>query len=303
MIFAYKGAKKIHFSKMPKTPSTRKLRNVCFTINNYTEEEYAHVTNWLKANSKYAIVAKETGENKATPHLQGYAEFTNPRRFSALRSALPRAHLEPRRGTSKQAADYCRKEDANPFEHGQAPKGPGFRSDLAQLAANARDLSKTTYEVMDAQPATYMRYHKHVAHLRSLQKQQDRKFTPMTVEVYWGAPGTGKTRKAHEDDPNLFILPVGGSGNTVWWDGYDPVEHNTVLIDDFYGGCIKYPYLLKILDGYRFNLSVKGGFVWKSYTRVIITSNKSIDEWYPAEVDISALKRRITKCTHFAEPL
>ena len=152
---------------------------------------------------------------------------------------------------------------------------------------------------MDENPAAYFKFHRHAAHVRAMErKHKDKAFTPMTVEVYWGAPGTGKTRKAHEDDPDLYMLPSGSSG-TVWWDGYDPVAHKTILIDDFYGGAIKYGLLLKLLDGYRFNLPVKGGYVWKSYTRVILTSNKSIDEWYPSEVDISALKRRITKCTHF----
>lgn len=276
---------------------TRQLRNFCFTLNNYTEDEYTAVVTWLIDNTKYAIVAKETGEAKATPHLQGYAESKSSRRFDTIRRALPRAHIEPRRGTAQQASDYCKKEDPAPFIWGTISK-QGARTDIAALVATARDLSKSTYEVFDAHPVSYMKFHRHVAHIRSLTNSQDKKFTPMTVEVYWGAPGTGKTRKAHEDHEDLYMLPCGSNG-TVWWDGYDPLANKAVLIDDFYGGAIKYPLLLKLLDGYRFNLPIKGGFVWKSYTTVIITSNKPINEWYPAEMDIAALRRRITNITHF----
>ena len=123
--------------------------------------------------------------------------------------------------------------------------------------------------------------------------REDKAFTPMNVYILWGDAGTGKTRAAHTFDPNIFVLPCGGGQSTLWWDGYDPRTQETVLFDDFYGGVIKYAYLLKLLDGYRFNLPVKGSFAWKSYTNVFITSNTDPESWYPAGLS-PALRRRIT---------
>ena len=47
----------------------------------------------------------------------------------------------------------------------------------------------------------------------------------------------------------------------------------TISIDDFYGN-MRYDYLLRLLDGTRQRLPVKGGFVYNNWQNVIITSNQ-----------------------------
>lgn len=72
-----------------------KSRAYCFTLNNYTEEEYLSVTS---LESKYLVVGKEKGES-GTPHLQGFIYFENPRGFNSVKKSIPRAHLEISKGT------------------------------------------------------------------------------------------------------------------------------------------------------------------------------------------------------------
>lgn len=84
-------------------------RNYCWTINNPTDVDYAHIES-LKEKCSYLIFGREKGEEKDTPHLQGYHVLKSPARFAAQSRLLPRAHLEVRKGTHKQAQDYCKKE-------------------------------------------------------------------------------------------------------------------------------------------------------------------------------------------------
>lgn len=66
------------------------------------------------------------------------------------------------------------------------------------------------------------------------------------------------------------------------------------MFDDFYGW-IPWGQFLRLLDGYRMNLQIKGGFVPKNWDRVIITSNKKVEDWYNRFGEYDALLRRITK--------
>ncbi len=58
---------------MPRNNCNRRYRNIVFTWNNYTLEEYYYILEsdiWT-----YVIVAKEICPDTGTPHLQGYGEL------------------------------------------------------------------------------------------------------------------------------------------------------------------------------------------------------------------------------------
>ena len=95
-----------------KTLSFR-LRKGVFTLNNYTDTEYRDIITWLEKDAKVAIVGKEVGE-EGTPHLQGYFEFKNARN---IKSKMPRAHIEKRKGSVKDNFVYCSK-DGNYWHKG-----------------------------------------------------------------------------------------------------------------------------------------------------------------------------------------
>jgi len=114
------------------------------------------------------------------------------------------------------------------------------------------------------------------------------------VYVYWGATGTGKTRKVHEENPNVWVHTDG-----PWFDGYQGEE--AVLFDDFHGGVFKLPYLLKLLDRYPMRVPIKGGFVQWKPKRIYITSNLDPDTWFynAHEEHKNALKRRFKEVLKF----
>jgi len=96
----------------------------CFTINNYSDEDIATLSSW---DSLYLIYGKELSES-GTPHLQGFVTFKKQKRLSACKKLHSTAHWEAAKGTSEQAADYCKKE-GNFEEKGSLPSS-GKRNDL-----------------------------------------------------------------------------------------------------------------------------------------------------------------------------
>lgn len=85
----------------------------CFTLNNYTEDDYDHLKTTFEKDESitYAIIGRETGEG-GTPHLQGYIEFKRKKTFNGAKKIISdKAHLESRRGNAQEASEYCQKEN------------------------------------------------------------------------------------------------------------------------------------------------------------------------------------------------
>ena len=83
------------------------LKNWCFTLNNYTEEERQNILKHPLI--AYVKIGKEVGDN-GTPHLQGYLQMANRKRLHQMKEVMPRAHFERQRGTTDEADKYCEKD-------------------------------------------------------------------------------------------------------------------------------------------------------------------------------------------------
>lgn len=263
---------------------SQNLRDVCFTLNNPTDEDLKSVHALPFA---YLVYGREIGSDTGTKHLQGYFELKNRTRFTTVRKFLRnRAHLEKRRGTPQEAIDYCKK-DADFYEEGTPrPNRQGTRSDLSVLYDAVKD-GKTDLSIQEEETDHYIRHFKAVDRLRYNMLANDKTFRPLSVSVYWGPSGSGKTRRVYAEEPNIYRVVQ--SEGTLWWDGY--TGQAAILFDDFYGW-VKYGFLLQLLDGYPMQLAVKGGFTHKAWTRVYFTSNSDPGTWYQLGMP-PALKRRI----------
>lgn len=106
---------------------TARFSKFCFTLNNYTEDEYNKCCSYaIKCN--FLVIGKEVGESN-TPHLQGFASLKAQTRLSAIKKIMPRAHIEAAQGTDEQNLAYCTKQDKEAFVHGE-PSRKGKRNDL-----------------------------------------------------------------------------------------------------------------------------------------------------------------------------
>jgi len=256
-------------------------RSFLYTVNNPTDDDIArlvHTDDVVRHRS-----CKEIGEH-GTLHLQGAITFKRGYRFTQLKKLHPRANFQVAKMCD--VTNYCIKGEMLL----DIKSNQGHRSDLdavATMAANGASIP----EIAREHPVTYMRNYRGLQALMTALAPRVDQFSPIDVKLFWGPPGTGKTRLAFSLSDSLYQVPD-AVNRTLWFDGY--LGQTTILLDDFYGG-IEYSYLLKLLDGYPMTLPVKGGFVHKNWNTVIITSNALPEAWYPNLPDIRALDRRITE--------
>jgi len=220
-----------------------------------------------------------------------------------------KSHFEVRRGTHEQAVAYANKVDSRisgPWTVGEftslddhrAAAGQRIKKSTLTDVKDAIDAGATDAELWSAHTSSMLRYANAFDKYRLVVSEARDRDQPMVV-VLWGPPGTGKSHKAREICKNnggghWF---TSGNGDNAWWDGYDPVRHPVVVLDDFKGG-IRYTTLLRMLDKYPLQVETKGSTRRFTPKIVVITSNTPPNQWYfqnqqDANHDSSALLRRL----------
>lgn len=227
----------------------RKHTRWCFTLCNWTDTEVEKIREWEYV--RFLIFGKENCPKTGTPHLQGYVEWNNERKFSTVKKLNKRINWRPSNGDAKSNIKYCSKEDPNPYTRGE-PAKQGERSDL--LACKEMiDNGCSELEVAEEHFTTWAGNYKALERYKLL-KQKHRTTKPKCIWL-WGLAGVGKSEYIHKHH-NVDDIYI--KDGTKWWNGYDQQE--VVLIDDFDG---KWPYrdLLRLLDRYRYQSEVKGNYV------------------------------------------
>jgi hypothetical protein len=246
----------------------------------------------------YHVFQPEVGDSGLN-HLQGYIEFETRKRFTTVKRLLDeRAHLESRRGTPREASDYCKKEDTRAdhldfgiFEVGELPAHePGKRNDLLTVK-KALDDGKHLWAIAqddDDLAPTVLRNHRSLGmYEQHVQAPRDHR---THLHIHEGDPGTYKSFAASQY-PNAYALENGNSG--TWFDGYEPNKHETILADEFGGHFMPYTTLKRLCDRYAMMVETKGGRTIFKGRRVVITSNITPDQWYP-KYPFAELERRVT---------
>lgn len=267
-------------------------RGWCFTLNNYTEDDFSCARALCKS-ADYGIIGLEIGK-EGTQHLQGYIYKSNRYSFNTVKELIPRAHIESAKGSPQQNIKYCSK-DGQFTEWGTRPE-QGKRNDISEFRdAIWNNLSEE--ELLIEYPEMMAKYDRFYQRCRNvLLKKQAQKMEPPIVTVLVGEPGIGKTKSVYDnhDINDIYKMECGdGSSNSIWWDNYNGEQ--VILIDDFHNN-FKLDYMLRLLDRYPMKLNIKGGHTWKCATHIYITSNTDPNNWYPNcnEIHRKAIKRRIT---------
>lgn len=285
-------------------------RRYCFTIFGDVQGSTLFDTVKVHTDVRGIVLQKERCETTGREHLQGYIEFTRPKRLMAVKRMLGEtAHLELAKGNRLSNVEYCTKSESRiegPWITESLTNEKRKRcSDLAVIAHEIFEGDSTFADICATRPELVLRYTKGILALLSSRDLAARQHprVDLRVEVYYGRAGVGKTRLAlsraygHEEEQtelgpaDVYILSSPNSG-TLWFDGYQGERY--LLLDDFYGW-INHDVLLRVLDIYRLQLAVKGSYTYANWNVIRLTSNKHPSTWYrnwPWEED-EALKRRI----------
>jgi len=116
---------------------------------------------------------------------------------------------------------------------------------------------------MDEDPVTYCKYRQG---LKDIYDRIRRNVDKQTPAVHWlaGPPGCGKTRLAGANNPDVWISSV-----LPWFDGY--TGQQVAILDDYRSGDLPFNRLLRVLDRYRLDCPVKGGFTYWNPKVIYIT--------------------------------
>lgn len=287
-----------------KKNSVSRHRNWVFTVNNWTADMLSYLSTIVTQDSStsristsgsitYVIYGKETAPTTGTPHLQGYVEVSaqlSMLQMKLLFGPLQGIHLESRKGSQRQAIDYCKK-DNDWTEHGTA-KNQGARSDLCstRLLALESGLRGVSRSVKNYQAIR-------LAEVFLTYNEEPRDWKPI-VHWLWGPTGTGKSHKARllcsED------VYTKSDGNK-WWPGYD--RHEGVIIDDFRDSWWSLTEMLRLLDRYECKVEFKGGYRQFVPITIVVTSCAHPKDCYPNTGEaIAQLLRRIDHIENLTDP-
>lgn len=291
----------------------------CFTINNPLPEDIASIP--LITSAKYVVYGQETGTECGTLHLQGFIYFTDCKTLSAVKKILPRAHLSVKSGFSKfsEAIGYCKKgacTDANKpsdieggwgkFSIVQHPTYRGYEAGTAPMdpsdkGAAEQERFQTAWQLAKEGKIEEVDADIRLRYLSTLEKVSRQYASPpdtlcglLSHEWHYGPAGSGKSCAIREMYPS-DVLYV--KGVHKWWDRYNGQPY--VLIDEWPVDATKelQGLLKNWSDRYPFDAEVKGGSCFIRPTRILVTSNYSLEECFHHDRKglLEPLQRRFTE--------
>ena len=243
----------------------------------------------------YLVYQRERCEETGRVHIQGYVEMSKRVRFDKLKSLFPGTHFEKRKGSAKEASDYCQKPDSYVdmrYQWGDLSNSfAGKRNDID----NAVDLLKSSGDmrlVAETYGSVYVRNHRGLTALRSILAPA-REVKPREIIILWGTAGTGKSMYSTLFDD--VYRPDRNNQGKVSFESYS--GQKTVFIDEFSGvENLNVSDLKMICDQYAVTLPGRGISVEGNFDRVIFASNIDPTIWYTnsASVYWNPFRRRIT---------
>lgn len=270
--------------------------------------EWTIVERWrLKSKVKFMLTCKEEHKNTSGWHLHALVIFEEPTNITAEDFSIKTvkktyvAHVEGVRSV-KASIEYIKK-DGDWIMFGECPtinKTDEKRDKIAFMREHNIEecMESGLFSLSEIKNAMFIkeRLEKTVWEWPRFKKRQ--------VFWYWGPTGTGKTRRAVEEAETMgrnWTMISGDLRNFM--NGYN--GEDAVIIDDIRKGTMRFEQLLRILDGYRLMINVKGGYKeWKA-ERIWITcpqppeglfrNEETLEPWD----NIEQLTRRIDRVREF----
>lgn len=260
------------------------------TIWNQTDKDY--VEEMIRTEAEFGIISADDHTEQGQLHWHCLLIFPERIMGSHLRTQTTHWEVPHSRIGAYQ---YCREKGEHYMQHGNFQENGGTAQSWKLFVDECK--VKTPREMIDGP------YSKMYARYRGFAGEVNNQFNKGEIlqgelqnEWYWGPPGTGKTKKAWDENPRLYVKSI-----NKWWDGYN--KEDVVLIDDWDPNIKGMEQKLKTWsDRYPFMAEIKGGSMRIRPKKIIITSNYSPDDCFSNQEDRDAIRRRF-RVTHFTNRL
>jgi len=213
---------------------------------------------------------------------------------------FPTAHIERRKGSRKEAREYCMQEDTRLsetfYEVGEFV-GDGEKSGIEMIIEMIKE-GYSDGEIMDLFPTLYVRHFKTLKSLRQEIVYNDfknKRRLDLQVTYLYGAPGVGKTRYVMDKfgDANVYRV-------TDYEHPFDGYSGQDVIVFEEFRSSLPIEDMLNYLDIYPLELPARYGNKVACYTKVFIVTNimphkqyEFVQQYHP--VTFQAFYRRIHK--------
>lgn len=273
--------------------------------------------NWGVENVDPELVRYIRGQIEQCPttgreHYQLYVEWliqmTSRKRCQRALHAES-CHVEIVRGTRSENVEYCTKGDCEvQIEWGTPGSDPvenSTRTDLIGIKRSLDSGEKLSQIALNSDNG----FRAFIKYARNLEKYEDilvesqiKPWDPCEVIVIYGEAGSGKSKFCLEECQKHgggYYRPVIGNCG-LWFNKYK--HEKAIILDDFYGQ-IRFSEMLKLLDGYKYEIERKGSTTWGNWNKIYITSNVHPENWWtgydkiPRE-SVAGFQRRIVRIIH-----
>lgn len=248
-------------------------------------------------------------------HVQGFIQLSTAVRMQTVKNKIGNEpHLEIAKDPVK-AAEYTQKAETRvlgPWEHGKKPLGKGKKSTpvMEEIYKAVKTGTRST-EMFEKNPGwiAHDRAIKTARHAINECHSDRQRLKSLRVIVSYGETDLGKTYSAinyvaQNGDYYKLTAPT-QKGGKLWFDGYE--GQKTLIMDDWDGQCCSIAVLKNLLDVYKLQVEIKGGYTWAEWETVVITSNQHPRNWFlnfdgsDNSMIVRPLARRITEIRHYLE--
>lgn len=202
---------------------TAEKRDWCFT---YFTDEIGWVPTAL-GGELYLVYQWELCPTTNKRHAQGFVQFKNAKKGSTMKNWIKTASFQWRKGTPKQAADYCKEDKLHPSEENGGRAGTergilqnkdksGKRNDLEALKDDIRG-GMSLADLRENHSETFAKYPKFVHEYR--QDHSKNRYVPLTEWILrpWQRWIWDKAHESVPDDRAIYWFYDINGGNGKSW--------------------------------------------------------------------------------------
>nr|WAE42846.1 MAG: replication associated protein [Cressdnaviricota sp.] len=208
-------------------------------------------------------------------HFQGYFELIIKKQYTWIQKNIRHfEYIKEAKGTPKQAWEYSTKNETRifgPWTLGQprASESKNKTEDFVKAIKNGM----TDEQLWEEHPSMMARM-EHVPHrIRTLKVPV--RTEELEVYVFYGEPGTGKSRMVRELYPDVYVIPF---SQKVWLTHRGALA-KVVCLEDFDGN-MQLKQFNRLIDRYPEEVETKGGFLWWMPNIVFIITNAPPHTWW-----------------------